>query len=333
MELPLYDLTDPTTNLRVFRRPAELSSAGAGWLNLHYERRGDGDLCLPPHCVVKHWVIVRLNPLSEAIRTIEGKTVHEYQHRGCTAYLPHGTCQHVAYPKGTGDRAIILLDPSLVKRVTYELGVSPDIQLRPKFATSPDQLLVEVADQIERELSRGNPHGSLYADVTAQFIAGHIIRAYGAPTARRHAGSRCALAPRTMRRLIEYIESRLDEPLSLPQLAAQAGLSEYYFCRAFRSGTGLSPHRFIIARRLERARHLIKNSGMSIQEIALASGFCDASQFAVHFRKHVGVNPSMYRREEAWRSPLDEEAQPVLSGSPFPGRATGPKRTDPMPRQ
>src|SRR3989337_1088313 len=102
MYLPEYDLSDPQTSLRVFGCAPELSSANSGWEHLHYERRSESHFNLPAHRVRKHWLIVKLNPLSEATRTADGRTVREFQHRGCTAYLPDGCSQRGIYPECSG---------------------------------------------------------------------------------------------------------------------------------------------------------------------------------------------------------------------------------------
>ncbi|MEO4049089.1 AraC family transcriptional regulator [Pseudomonas sp. CAU 1711] len=103
------------------------------------------------------------------------------------------------------------------------------------------------------------------------------------------------LAPHLRRRLVDYIEQHLGEPLSLDELARQAALSEYHFARMFRESFGLPPHRYVLQRRLLRARELLLRGRLALGEIALACGFSSASHFSNRFRATFGAAPGLLR--------------------------------------
>ncbi|MNZ31274.1 Transposon Tn10 TetD protein [compost metagenome] len=103
------------------------------------------------------------------------------------------------------------------------------------------------------------------------------------------------LAPVMRRRLADYIEQNLGEPLSLGELAGLAALSEYHFARMFRESFGMPPHRYLLARRLSRAGHLLRETRLPLGEIALACGFASASHFTNRFRDSIGGTPGEYR--------------------------------------
>lgn len=103
------------------------------------------------------------------------------------------------------------------------------------------------------------------------------------------------LAPALRRRVQEYIDQHLAEPLALGELAALAALSEYHFARMFRSSFGMPPHQYLLARRLEQACRLLRGSRLPLGEIALACGFSSASHFANRFRAALGGTPGEYR--------------------------------------
>lgn len=96
-------------------------------------------------------------------------------------------------------------------------------------------------------------------------------------------------------RVREFIEANLAEPISLQQLAELVHLSPWHFARLFRTSFGLPPHRYLLARRLERARHLLRSGDAKIMTIALECGFNDQSQFTRAFRQRYGVTPGRYR--------------------------------------
>jgi AraC-like DNA-binding protein len=98
-----------------------------------------------------------------------------------------------------------------------------------------------------------------------------------------------------VRRVREYIEAHLSENIDLPTLAALAGLSVFHFARQFKHSTGITPHAYLVTRRIERARELLARSDRTITEIALMTGFADQSHFARQFRQIVGMTPRAFR--------------------------------------
>ncbi|WP_295471390.1 AraC family transcriptional regulator [uncultured Pseudomonas sp.] len=104
------------------------------------------------------------------------------------------------------------------------------------------------------------------------------------------------LAPHLCKRLVDFIETHLDEGLSLGQLAELCALSEYHFARMFRSSFGMPPHRYVLQRRLQRARHLLRESAVPLGDVALACGFASASHFTNRFRQAMGATPGEYRQ-------------------------------------
>lgn len=103
------------------------------------------------------------------------------------------------------------------------------------------------------------------------------------------------LAAHQRRQLVDNIEQRLAEPLSIGQLAAQCALSPYHFARMFRESFGVPPHQYLLARRLARARDLLRNSSLPLGEVALACGFASASHFTNRFKQNLGGTPGEYR--------------------------------------
>jgi len=109
------------------------------------------------------------------------------------------------------------------------------------------------------------------------------------------AAARGGLAPHRLRRVLECIEERLTEGVSLHRLSSEAGLNPSHFSRAFKQSMGVSPHRHLVRRRMERARELLKETRLSILEVALEVGYGTHSHFTTAFRRTTGLTPRRYR--------------------------------------
>ncbi len=145
-----------------------------------------------------------------------------------------------------------------------------------------------------QELAEHGAGGRLYIEGLASALAVYVYRAYGDSL-------NCSLTvigglgALRLRRVTDYIEAHLAEDVSLRDLAAVAGLSTHHFGEAFKASTGTSPHRYLIERRIHRAKELLLGTDHSIVEIALAVGFASHSHFTDNFRKLTGTTPSRFR--------------------------------------
>ena len=109
------------------------------------------------------------------------------------------------------------------------------------------------------------------------------------------------LAPVVRRRITDYIEAHLDTQITLPHLAALAGLSAFHLQRMFRASGGVSPHGWVQHRRLARAKALLAE-GEPIARIASACGFSSQSHLTRVFKTHTGTTPSAFRRSVSDRA-------------------------------
>src|SRR5262249_14984348 len=96
--------------------------------------------------------------------------------------------------------------------------------------------------------------------------------------------------------VVAYLEDQLDANPSLEQMAAVVGLNPYHFAKQFKRATGLPPHQYVIARRVERAKQLLQGDGdLTLAQVAARTGLSDQSQFCLHFKRLVGVTPGQFR--------------------------------------
>jgi AraC-like DNA-binding protein len=115
------------------------------------------------------------------------------------------------------------------------------------------------------------------------------------PLTRLRPQFRGGLPPHVLQRVRDYAETHLEDSISLQDLASTAGLSTSHLIRAFKQSEGMTPHRYLLHRRVRRALGLLAETTLALSEVAMASGFADQSHFCRQFRKLVGATPSRYR--------------------------------------
>jgi AraC family transcriptional regulator len=98
--------------------------------------------------------------------------------------------------------------------------------------------------------------------------------------------------------VIEYIEAYLDKDLTLAELATVAGYSLSYFKPMFKQAVGIPVHRFVLERRIERARTRLLEGEKSVTEIALETGFAHPSHMARGMRRAIGLSPSQIAKSQ-----------------------------------
>ena len=174
----------------------------------------------------------------------------------------------------------------------------PGLFRRKDLADIPTQLVVAGSDETWPALVTP-PESGRAAWQQAQSDALHTRpRLDSVATLRQRAQTvptRGGLPPGAMRRVREHVEVHLSESMDLAELAAVAGLSVYHFARAFKQSAGVTPHHYLVRRRVERAQEMLARSELPLSEIALATGFSDQSHLARHFRQMLGMTPGQFR--------------------------------------
>jgi AraC family transcriptional regulator len=121
-----------------------------------------------------------------------------------------------------------------------------------------------------------------------------MLRSY---STRRDLGFkvRGGLSPVVKRRVIDFVDAHLDQPLTIEELADVADLSAYHFARMFRKTLGEAPHKFVLRRRIERAMEMLRDDRSSVAEIAVATGFSSQAHLTTRFASFTGLTPAKYR--------------------------------------
>ncbi|WP_343731295.1 AraC family transcriptional regulator [Duganella sp.] len=212
---------------------------------------------------------------------------------GVVITIPEGSSSRWDIPKPV-DVVQLYLPQASLARIAAEAGIAAPVELLARTA-HPDpitaRLLLSAADFVEGNEALDTLFRQQLMDLLAtRLLAAHI----GAPAAVQPV--RGGLAPKTLQRAIERLRSDSDADLSLAALAAEAGLSRFHFCRAFKESTGLAPRAWLRQYRLEQAMTMLRDTDASVMAVAAALGYGSQTAFAAGFRKLTGETPSDWRR-------------------------------------
>ena len=185
-------------------------------------------------------------------------------------------------------------DDSLLSGVCEELDDRLPLPLSPRSGLH-DHAVSEILNLLFAEVESGGASGTLYAESLAHALAVRFLFLGEQLPTRSHGTG--ILTQRKLRNVQDLIESRLDADLTLQKLAAETGYSRSHFLRIFRATTGMTPHRYVLKRRVERARQLLEQVETSIAEVAFRCGFSSQAHLTLAFRKEFGITPAEYRRQ------------------------------------
>lgn len=172
---------------------------------------------------------------------------------------------------------------------------SGEVELRPKCRLSDARVSALVA-AVNAERIAGFPSGNLFLDSVEQALAAALVNRYAVrrPSAQRYRGG---LAPARLRRVTELMHARIEEELTLHEMAQCAGLSTAHFSEMFKKSTGESPRQFLLRQRVERAKEMLRVGETRVLDVAVACGFKTQQHFARVFRRICGASPTEYRYE------------------------------------
>ncbi len=191
---------------------------------------------------------------------------------------------------GPAENIVVTLSPRLMSEVSPSTR-APQVELRTGFGLE-DGLIEHLVYALQKEALSPEP-SSGYIRSLAGALAAHLVRKYandGQPRSTKPRRPRMELAL-----VLEYIEQNLDGRLTLPKLAEVARLSVFAFVRRFKTITGLPPHRYVLRKRVERAKVLLADAALNIADVALRCGFGDQSSFTTTFRRLTSQTPSAFR--------------------------------------
>jgi AraC family transcriptional regulator len=232
----------------------------------------------------QHLVFFQLSPRMRFECRFAGRAICHEPPAGRLAIIPAGL-DVVADAEQSLDAVLIAIDPCQLA-----LAAAEDSALEAQIIermSGHDQTLLDHAQTLALETAQGYPRGPLFwNELASAFIDSLVVRhTWGVETAVR--GS---LGKDVLRRLRDYIMAHLDEPIKVAALASIAGRSPFHFSRVFTRSVGVTPHRYVVHLRLQRAIELARDGQSRLADIAACTGFTDQSHLTQWVRRVHGVS-------------------------------------------
>jgi len=174
-------------------------------------------------------------------------------------------------------------------------GTAGDVELR-RVGKLADARVGALAAAVNAERVAGFPGGRLFLDSLEQALAVALVNGYAVRhrSVQTHRGG---LGSARLRRIKEFVDAKIEDELTLCEMAQAVELSAAHFSRMFRESTGETPHQFLLRQRVERAKTMLRSADERVLDVAVACGFKSQQHFAQAFRRVCGISATEYRQD------------------------------------
>lgn len=272
-----------------------LNSKGSKWWGVALESFCNVPGCnIPEHEHPNHFLNLLTGGTTRARWRSDGQTRTAVNDPGTIYLLPRGTRDSLSWSDASS-RIVVVLEPDFLAKSLDETAHLPDVELKPHWELH-DRHIASLMLALHADLEDGSPAGPMYGESLANALAVYLIRRYAVRPPHERA-TQGGLPTYRLRRVLEHIEANLASDLRLGDLAQIASMSPHYFGELFRQSMGMTPHQYLAAQRIERAKQLLRSTSLTPSEVALTTGFADQSHFTKVFRRIAGTTPGRFRAE------------------------------------
>lgn len=265
-------------------------SSGTRWGGVVVELHRSGPVDATEIYVHEHTVILHRGAVASMELEIAGEYRRQAVQPGEISLFRAGAPRPIRF--GPSEQLVLTLTPEFVRHaVASGNGGSPP-EFVERYALNDPQI-EQIATALEAEAAAGYPSGRVYGESMGVALTAHLLSHH---SARAGSGeNKGGMSPCALRRVLGYIDDHLADEMRLDSLAEVAGLSPHRFAHNFKRATGLPPHQFVIHRRVEHAKPLLRDTDMTMATMTYALGFGGPSRFAHLFRRETGLTPTRYR--------------------------------------
>lgn len=231
-------------------------------------------------------LMFNVSPVLGLRQARDGRSFVSHMLHGDMTLMPRGVPSHWSW-NNTCDRLDVIVSDDV-------LGDGNRLEVVDRFLFR-DPEMAAICRQLYREVTLGDRADVLRVESLVMELSVALLRRHStASEAVKTLPSSC-LTRSQARRVLDYIESALSRELTLSELAGVADLSLHHFARMFKQTIGLPPHRYVLERRVEKAKIMLRATGASLVDISLSTGFSSQSHFTSTFSRIVGATPAEFQ--------------------------------------
>jgi AraC family transcriptional regulator len=223
----------------------------------------------------------------------DGKRLNGWLRSGRLWVVPHSMPHTSSFAGPHGGIILSIADSHIERHIGPFVG-GRRLKLAPEFNVEDGQLqhLVRALLAVAQE---GSCEDALMGELLVNAVCIRLAKRFAISEANI-VPCRGGLPPARLKRVLEYIGSNLEKNITLTELAGVANMNLYYFAVLFRQSTGVSPHRYVLSQRVERAKELLRDPKLSVLDVSMHVGFEHQNNFARAFRRVIGVSPTEFKR-------------------------------------
>ena len=263
--------------------------SGDGFL---FYRRSANSLVIPEHEHAAHTLHLHLKgPITRNLHlgSLSRSTV---LFQDSISLFPKGTL-HVVEFTGLLDQLVFNITPQHLEKCVGESLRARTIEVK-ECDQATDARVEYLVRALYANLQEGSPVGSMCTESLVASIGVCIAQRYAAGCPRSSSPN-LGMPRAKLNRVFAAIEEKIADNISLTELAQTAGMSIFHFAKMFKKSTGQSPYQYVLGRRLEAAKQLLRDPAMSVLEVSVRTGFVDQRHFTKVFRRKIGASPTGYR--------------------------------------
>ncbi|MBW4603386.1 MAG: AraC family transcriptional regulator [Calothrix sp. FI2-JRJ7] len=271
-----------------------LSSQNRGWENIlveQYQNPPGEAICHYPN---QHAIYLSLVPRPIRLQHIQGgKTYTGLYGKGDICITPADVPFFCRWDSHDQFLQICISSDFMQSVARETININPEqLELLPQFRAR-DRQIEAIGMMLLTELQQENVGSRLYVESLTNLLTVHLLRQYA--NSKSIATYDGGLPLNQLIHVLEYINTYLDRDIKLADLAALLDMSQFHFSHLFKQSMGIAPYQYLLQQRIERAKLLLKQTELSIVEIALDCGFSSHSHLSKQFRKFTNITPKAYR--------------------------------------